>query len=57
MFVSFLHSLTFEADSGHKLFLEDAFENQSRIPGGNYGPASVPYTDVVIAVYSFFINR
>jgi len=39
-------SLTFEADSGHKRFLEDAFENESRIPGGNFGPASVHYTDV-----------
>ncbi|XP_065071964.1 myoferlin-like isoform X2 [Rhopilema esculentum] len=39
-------SLSFEADSGHKKFLEDAFENESRVPGGNYGPASVHYTDV-----------
>ena len=43
-------SLTFEADSGHKRFLEDAFENESRVPAGNYGPASVHYTDVVSIV-------
>ena len=42
-----IRSLSFEADSGHKKFLEDAFENESRVPGGNYGPASVHYTDVV----------
>lgn len=45
--IDFFRSLSFEADSGHRRFLEDAFENESRVPGGNYGPATVHYTDVV----------
>lgn len=41
-------SLLFDRDSGHKTFLEDAFENEARmIPGGKWGPASSPWTDVV----------
>lgn len=38
----------FDRDSGHKTFLEDAFENEARmIPGGNWGQASSPWTNVV----------
>lgn len=41
-------SLMFDRDSGHKTFLEDAFENEARMmPGGNWGPASSPWTNVV----------
>jgi len=41
-------SATNDADAGHKVFVEDAFENQSRYtPAGNWGTNSdVPYTDV-----------
>ena len=59
MAFSYFYSLAFDADSGHKKFLEDAFENESRVPGGNYGTATVPYTDVVsamICLYSEFKN-
>ena len=38
----------FDRDSGHKTFLEDAFENEERrIPGGNWGPASSHWANVV----------
>ena len=44
----FVRSLSFSQDSGHKTFLEDVFENQSRmIPGGSWGQAKVPWTEVV----------
>ncbi|XP_015759469.1 PREDICTED: dysferlin-like [Acropora digitifera] len=40
-------SLMFDRDSGHKTFLEDAFENEARmIPGGNWRPASSPWENV-----------
>ena len=39
--------MTYDRDSGHKSFLEDVFENESRLPGGSWGPSSVPWTDVV----------
>lgn len=43
----------FDRDSGHKTFLEDVFENEARmIPGGNWGPASAPWTNVVGLWYS-----
>ena len=43
----------FDRDSGHKTFLEDAFENEARmIPGGNWSPASAPWTNVVSLWYS-----
>ena len=43
----FSTSMTYDRDSGHKSFLEDVFENESRLPGGSWGPSSVPWTDVV----------
>ena len=51
--------MTYDRDSGHKSFLEDVFENESRLPGGSWGPSSVPWTDVVsivdhTMVYSLF---
>lgn len=39
-------SMTYDRDSGHKSFLEDVFENASRLPGGSWGPSTVPWTDV-----------
>ncbi|XP_068709292.1 myoferlin-like isoform X2 [Montipora foliosa] len=39
-------SMTYDRDSGHKSFLEDVFENESRLPGGSWGPSTVPWTDV-----------
>ncbi|KAL9983693.1 hypothetical protein ACROYT_G005909 [Oculina patagonica] len=40
-------SLMFDRDSGHKTFLEDVFQNEARmIPGGNWGQASAPWTNV-----------
>lgn len=41
------NSMTYDRDSGHKSFLEDVFQNESRLPGGSWGPSSVPWTDVV----------
>ena len=54
--------MTYDRDSGHKSFLEDVFENESRLPGGSWGPSSVPWTDVVSIVdhtieFSFFETR
>ena len=45
-------SMTYDRDSGHKSFLEDVFENESRLPGGSWGPSSVPWTDVVSISYN-----
>lgn len=44
--------MTYDRDSGHKSFLEDVFENESRLPGGSWGPSSVPWTDVVSISYN-----
>jgi len=46
--------MTYDRDSGHKSFLEDVFENESRLPGGSWGPSSVPWTDVVSMSIKFF---
>ena len=40
-------SMMYDKDAGHTSFLEDVYECQSRYPAGAWGPASVPYTDVV----------
>ncbi|ESO94643.1 hypothetical protein LOTGIDRAFT_176714, partial [Lottia gigantea] len=40
-------SMLFEKDAGHKKFIEDIYECQSRgIPGGNWAQASRPWSDV-----------
>ncbi|GFO37984.1 dysferlin [Plakobranchus ocellatus] len=40
-------SMLYDKDAGHQRYLEDAYECQSRnIPGGAWGPASRPWTDV-----------
>lgn len=41
-------SLFHDPDEGHKEFLVEAFENQSRsFPGGDFKPADKNWTDVV----------
>jgi hypothetical protein len=50
VYLIFLYSVLFDKDAGHKVFLEEVYELQGRLPGGNWGPSSVPWTDVVSAV-------
>ncbi|XP_033126409.1 myoferlin-like isoform X5 [Anneissia japonica] len=46
-FVSPELSLLYDADAGQTKFLEDVFECEARnIPGGQWGTATTPYTDV-----------
>ena len=46
--VLFFISLFHDPDEGHKEFLVEAFENQSRsFPGGDFKPADKNWTDVV----------
>ena len=46
--VSFAASMQYDRDAGHHVFTEDLYECQSRnIPGGSWGEASRPWTDVV----------
>uniref|UniRef100_A0AAR2LK27 C2 domain-containing protein n=1 Tax=Pygocentrus nattereri TaxID=42514 RepID=A0AAR2LK27_PYGNA len=35
-----------EADAGHTEFTDEVFQNESRFPGGEWKPATEPYTDV-----------
>lgn len=54
--------MLFDKDAGHKDFLEEVYELQTRLPGGNWGLASVPWTDVVRAAGGnrpsiFFLQR
>ena len=40
--------MLFDKDAGHHTFLEDIYECNSRnIPGGTWGPATRPWSDVV----------
>lgn len=39
-------SMLYDKDAGHTQFLEDVYENQSRLPGGHWGEATRPWTDV-----------
>jgi len=39
-------SSTYDADAGHKKFMQDCFENESCIPGGNWGHSTPQYTDI-----------
>lgn len=41
------HSLLHDADAGHLSFVEEVFENQTRLPGGQWIYMSDNYTDVV----------
>lgn len=47
--------MSYDRDSGHKSFLEDVFQNESRLPGGSWGPSSVPWTDVVSVASTPFL--
>ena len=48
IFFSFLHpSMLYDVDAGHSTFLEDCYECEARIPAGAWGPASIPWADVV----------
>lgn len=40
-------SLLTEADAGHKEFMDEVYQNETRYPGGDWKPASEQYTDVV----------
>ncbi|XP_040924277.1 myoferlin isoform X2 [Betta splendens] len=35
-----------EADAGHTEFMDEVYQNETRFPGGEWKPASEPYTDV-----------
>ncbi|XP_074642408.1 myoferlin-like [Tubulanus polymorphus] len=39
-------SMLYDKDAGHRKYIEDVFECQGRIPGGNWGASQVPWTDV-----------
>lgn len=39
-------SLMYDKDAGHRTYLEDVYENQSRIPVGTWGLNKQPWTDV-----------
>ncbi|EDO36866.1 predicted protein, partial [Nematostella vectensis] len=36
----------YDQDTGHMVFMEDLFENEARLPGGNWEPATTPWTDI-----------
>ena len=40
-------SMLYDKDAGHSTYLEDVYECDARIPGTRWGPASLPYSDVV----------
>jgi len=40
-------SMLFDKDAGHKVFMDDAYEHEARLPGGVWAPAGIPWTDVV----------
>lgn len=42
-------SLLTDADAGHTEFLDEVYENETRLPGGEWKLAAEPYTDVVKA--------
>jgi len=47
--------MLFDKDHGHKIFMDDVYETESRLPGGDWSPASIPWTDIVrfrVIVYS-----
>ncbi|KAK2820769.1 hypothetical protein Q5P01_023728 [Channa striata] len=39
-------TLLTEADAGHTEFMDEVYQNETRFPGGEWKPASEPYTDV-----------
>uniref|UniRef100_A0A671NXJ7 Myoferlin-like n=1 Tax=Sinocyclocheilus anshuiensis TaxID=1608454 RepID=A0A671NXJ7_9TELE len=42
-------TLLTEADAGHTEFVDEVYENETRLPGGEWKLAAEPYTDVVKA--------
>lgn len=42
-----MYSMMFEKDAGHKVFMDETYESESRLPGGIWKQAVVPWTDVV----------
>ncbi|KAL4641016.1 myoferlin [Arapaima gigas] len=38
--------LLMEADAGHTEFIDEVFQNETRLPGGEWNPAAEPYTDL-----------
>lgn len=46
-------SLLTEADAGHTEFMDEVYQNETRFPGGEWKPASEPYTDVVRPAHSY----
>ena len=44
--ISYFNSANFDADAGHRNFMQDAFENESRVPAGNWGTSPIPYTNI-----------
>lgn len=42
-----LASLLYDVDAGHMTFMEEVFENQMRLPGGQWIGMPEGYTDVV----------
>lgn len=49
-------SLLTEADAGHTEFMDEAFQNETRFPGGEWKAASEPFTDVVRTPHSHANN-
>jgi len=45
--VWFVGSIMYDKDAGHKVFMDDVYESESRFPGGEWSPAGIPWTDVV----------
>jgi len=39
--------MMFDKDAGHKVFMDDTYENESRMLGSVWNPATIPWTDVV----------
>ncbi|XP_062590633.1 dysferlin-like [Saccostrea cucullata] len=39
-------SMLFDKDAGHKTYMEECYEMQSRLPATSWGPATRPWTDV-----------
>lgn len=49
VFLGWTGSLLTEADAGHTDFVDEVYENETRLPGGEWKLAAEPYTDVVKA--------
>ena len=39
--------MLFDKDAGHSQFMEEVYECQSRLPGGIWNAATIPWADVV----------